>query len=416
MSLLNTILTVTSYSVIALAVAFTAPPASDGVVAFLLGVVTFLAAVLLHVGYLTFSKRSADQRRLVTLRDSVSRATQDITALKEEMAAAKAGLAEAGNAKNADMLAELQVLKGLLGQLLQKSKGAKPESADSPVGARAAKTRAPRSEAKAVNGIREPEVVLDEEAIFNITRQALAENRVDLFLQPIVSLPQRKVRYYEIFSRIRDESGGVLEPEEFMPFAERAGLVSALDNLLLFRSVQLLREFRKHNRNAGFFLNISSHTLNDKDFFPQFIDFMRHNEELADELHFEFTQKGAAAHGAEVEQNLERLARRGFQFSMDRVDDLDFDFPALAARHFKFLKIDAAFLLDAFSGEEEGANGAAELKRAMRRYDIDLIVGKIEDEQMVISLLEFDIDFGQGYLFGEPRPSRESAGAGKSRP
>ncbi len=414
MSLLNTILAVTSYTVIALAVAFTAPAASDGVVAFLLGVVTFLAAILLHLGYLAFSKRSADQRKLVALRDSVRRATQDITVLKEEMAAAKASLAEGGDAKSADMLAELQVLKGLLGQVLQKSKGAKPEPAGSQVAGRRAKTKAPPSKVKASNGVREPEVVLDEEAIFNITRQALAENRVDLFLQPIVSLPQRKVRYYEIFSRIRDESGGILEPEKFMPFAERAGLVSALDNLLLFRSVQLLRKFKKHNRNAGFFLNISSHTLNDEDFFPQFIDFMRHNEELADELHFEFTQKGAAEHGPEVEQKLEKLARRGFQFSMDKIDDLDFDFPALAARHFKFLKVDADFLLDTFSGEE-GANGAAELKRAMRRYDIDLIVGKIEDEQMVISLLEFDIDFGQGYLFGEPRPSRESTGAGKSR-
>lgn len=414
MSLLNTVLAVTSYTVIALAVAFTVPAATDGVVAFLLGAVTFLAAALLHLGYLVFSKRSADQRRLMALQDSGRKATQDIATLKEDMAAAKASLAEGGDAKSADMLAELQVLKGLLGQLLQKSKGAKAETAESPSGRRPAKTRAPRSKAKAGDGSREPEVVLDEEAIFDITRQALAENRVDLFLQPIVSLPQRKVRYYEIFSRIRDESGVVLEPEKFMPFAERAGLVSALDNLLLFRSVQLLRKFKKHNRNAGFFLNISSQTLDDRDFFPQFIDFMRHNEELADDLHFEFTQKGAAAHGAEVEQNLEKLARRGFRFSMDRVVDLDFDFPALAARHFKFLKIDAGILLEVFSGDE-GANGAAELKRAMRRYDIDLIVGKIEDEQMVISLLEFDIDFGQGYLFGEPRPSRESAGAGKSR-
>jgi cyclic-di-GMP phosphodiesterase TipF (flagellum assembly factor) len=48
----------------------------------------------------------------------------------------------------------------------------------------------------------------------------------------------------------------------------------------------------------------------------------------------------------------------------------------------------------------------AELKRAMERHGIDLIVGKFEDEQNLVELLDFRIDYGQGYLFGEPRLSK----------
>ena len=41
---------------------------------------------------------------------------------------------------------------------------------------------------------------------------------------------------------------------------------------------------------------------------------------------------------------------------------------------------------------------------ALDRSAVDLIVEKIESEEMLLDLLELKVDFGQGYLFGEPRP------------
>ncbi|HSV02956.1 MAG TPA: EAL domain-containing protein, partial [Phenylobacterium sp.] len=72
-------------------------------------------------------------------------------------------------------------------------------------------------------------------ALFETVRAALTENRVDLYLQPILALPQRRTVFYESFSRLRDESGRVLMPAEYLAVAEPAGLVTAIDNLLLFR-------------------------------------------------------------------------------------------------------------------------------------------------------------------------------------
>jgi cyclic-di-GMP phosphodiesterase TipF (flagellum assembly factor) len=48
------------------------------------------------------------------------------------------------------------------------------------------------------------------------------------------------------------------------------------------------------------------------------------------------------------------------------------------------------------------------LKQGLNDNDIDLIVEKLEAEEDLIELLDYDIDFGQGYLFGEPRISRET--------
>jgi cyclic-di-GMP phosphodiesterase TipF (flagellum assembly factor) len=243
---------------------------------------------------------------------------------------------------------------------------------------------------------------LSDEQVLDIVREGLKRDRVDLFLQPIVSLPQRKPRFYECFSRIRAEDGSMILPEQYIDVARRDGSLSAIDNMLLFRCIQLVRKAQRHKHNLGFFCNISVHTLVDRAFFREFIEFMADNRELASQLTFEFAQEDIANHWHEVSQDLYALARLGFYFSMDRVQRIDFDPQELAKRHFKFVKIDAARVL------KEPAIAMRALKRDMDRNGIDMIVEKIEQESELVELLDHNIDFGQGYLFGEPRLSKDS--------
>src|SRR6185369_7041972 len=245
----------------------------------------------------------------------------------------------------------------------------------------------------------------DEATVLEIVREGLRNNRVDLFVQPIVSLPQRKRRHYECFSRIRAADNAMITPEQYLAIAEREGLIGAIDNMLLFRSLQLVRKIQKRE-NMGLFLNISEHTLADADFFREFVAFLAGNRELAPRLIFEFAQAHVERHGASVMLELERLARLGFRFSMDQVTHLNLDLDALGARHFRFIKLDATKLLEHTRSETERLDMRA-FKRALDRNGIDLIVEKIETEPMVLELLDLPIDYGQGFLFGEPRQAKE---------
>src|SRR3546814_16197386 len=76
---------------------------------------------------------------------------------------------------------------------------------------------------------------LDESAVLEIARQALRDDRIDLVLQPIVLLPQRKRRYYECFSRLRHAYGEMILPAKYIAVAEREGIVSAIDHMLVVR-------------------------------------------------------------------------------------------------------------------------------------------------------------------------------------
>ena len=234
-------------------------------------------------------------------------------------------------------------------------------------------------------------------------REALKHDRIDLVLQPVVSLPQRRRRFYECFSRLRDAEGRTLLPKAYIAVAERAGLMAAIDNMLLLRCIQLVRRIQKKGERVGFICNLSPNTLRDTEFFGDFVDYLDANLELAPSLIFEMSQADFAKLDDQAEDYLERLWQLGAGLSIDGVRDLEFDAAKLAARRVGLIKISANALLDSSPQE------VIALRRSLAQAEIDLIVERIETDAQLVELLELGIDYGQGYLFGEPRPARLAA-------
>jgi cyclic-di-GMP phosphodiesterase TipF (flagellum assembly factor) len=245
---------------------------------------------------------------------------------------------------------------------------------------------------------------LDPAEIVTRLARAIEANRIDLFLQPIVTLPQRKVRYYEALARLRHDDGALLAPDDFLPHAETGGLVPEIDNLMVFRCVQVVRRLSSKNREVGLFCNMSPLTLADAKVFKELTDFLEANRALAPYLVFEFAQSAVRAMGPIEEECIASLADLGFRFSMDHVADLRMEPRELAERGFRFIKVPATLLLSR-SGTQ-GDIHPADFSDLLGRYGIDLIAEKIESEGTVVDLLDYDVRFGQGFLFSPPRPVR----------
>ncbi len=249
---------------------------------------------------------------------------------------------------------------------------------------------------------------LSRDAIVDLIGKAVDANRIDLYLQPIVTLPQRKVRYYEALSRLRTEEGDVITAGDFIEYAESVGMMPKIDNLLLFRCVQVTRRLQLKSRDVGLFCNVSASTLVDPTFFRQFLDFMDANRALANALMFEFTQSAYRAFGPLEHESLAALSERGFRFSMDHVTDLRMEPKELADRSFRFLKVPAKLLLNPAATAQSDIH-PGDLADLLARSGVDLIAERIESESMVVDLLDFDVRFGQGFLFSPPRPVRLEA-------
>lgn len=248
---------------------------------------------------------------------------------------------------------------------------------------------------------------MSEQELLRIIRSSLEDNRVDLYLQPIVTLPQRQVCFYEALSRLRSENGELILPAQYLRVAEPAGLMSIIDNLLLFRCVQMVRRLAEHKTDIAIMCNISLNSLQDKSFFPYFLDFMSHNVDLIDTLVFEFPKETIEKCGPDESENLSRLAALGFKFSLDRIGDLDLDLPDLRQRNFRYIKVASSLFLHGNGAMDGSFVHPSDLRELLGRFGIDLIIERVETESQVIEILEYEVQFGQGYLFGEPKPLEE---------
>ena len=237
--------------------------------------------------------------------------------------------------------------------------------------------------------------------------ETVATDEIELHLQPVVTLPQRKLRYYEALTRLKTDGGELVAAGEFLSEAEAAALMPGIDYLAAVRSVQIVRRLLLQKREVGLFCNLSAATLTDPGF-SKFLELMDANRAIAAALVFEFPQSAVRAMGAVEHASLAALAERGFRFSMDNLTDLRVNARELNERGFRFVKLPAPLLFNRL-GAVAADIRPADFSESLGRFGIDLIADRIEHENTVIDLLDYDVRFGQGLLFSPPRPLRAGA-------
>src|SRR5438132_3802644 len=236
-------------------------------------------------------------------------------------------------------------------------------------------------------------------------KTAVEENRLDIYLQPMVTLPQRKVRFYEAVTRLRDDKDEILAADDFIATAEAGGLIGRIDHAVMLRCIQVLRRLMVRNKDVGVFCNVAAATLGNPTNFAQCLDFLEANRALAPSFVLEFKQATFRNLGPTETEHLAALSQRGYRFSIDHVTDLRIEPRELADRGVRFIKVPATLLLDPRHSSASDIH-PSDLSDLLGRFGIDLIAEKIEGERAVVDLLAYDVRFGQGFLFAPPRPLR----------
>ena len=372
-------------------------PEADPLVAWMAGALVVLAGALVHDVVTRLERERKAARRIARLNDRV----EELAHLLEQRLAADPGAQPDGVRYDA-VMQEVKLLQSLVARLTERRAPRPPAVGGVPSGDPGGSRRPAAMPSSAPQPVPPPAAPMDDAAVLEAVRDALKADRIDVYLQPIVSLPQRKHRFYEVFSRVRSADGQQIMPDRYLDIAEREGLIATIDNLQLVRCVQLIRETERRQHAIGFFANISAATLADAEFMRQFLNMMAQNHALVPKLVFELSQHDLRVGGAVTMGILSQLARLGFRFSMDQVTDLAIDLDRLLRHEFRCIKLDRALVLDP-------ANAARirELRHRCAAEGIDLIVEKIETENQLVEVLDTGFDFGQGYLFGEPRLSRK---------
>jgi cyclic-di-GMP phosphodiesterase, flagellum assembly factor TipF len=229
--------------------------------------------------------------------------------------------------------------------------------------------------------------------------EAIKERSIELHLQPVFDLATRKVRYLEALTRLRTADDQLIPPDDFIPIAEAEGVMPEVDNMMLVKSVQLLRRLGPDSVE-GVFCNLSTQSLLDGEFYPELIEFMEENSGLSESLFFEFAEKALLALSPNGLENLNALGRLGFRFSLNHVADLDIDYAGLRDNYFRFVKIPASLL----NGMDEAGISARQLKRELEAFGLTLVVERLEDASILDRLKDFGVELAQGHGLAAPKP------------
>lgn len=234
--------------------------------------------------------------------------------------------------------------------------------------------------------------------------RAFEADALEIHLQPVVTLPQRKVTAYEALARLRVD-GRLVEPEAFLPVLERYGRTTELDRRMLQRASIVVRHLARRGSETLLTYGLSPLSLFEPGLLRELARTVADDPALAGLV---IALPQASWNGLDGGQRGLLLSLRGrIGFSLDRAEDLRFDVAQLAGLGVGQVKVPADMLLRPGADRRLLSDIAIEdLAPALARAGIRLVATGVTDEADVPDLIDLDIPYGQGAAFAAPRPVR----------
>lgn len=231
---------------------------------------------------------------------------------------------------------------------------------------------------------------------------AMDNNDLNIFMQPIVTLPQRHSVFYELYGRLHIKSGVYVTAQKYLPLIHGESIVQRLDTVLLMRAIKtLIQHYKKVNRPISYFINITPATLRNHIFMKNLLGVLSKNRNIAPALVFEMQYNEFMMLAPGELKILDGLTQIGCIFSLDHVEDIPTDIRHLKEHNIRFLKISSPVITQ-YCRSDTGFSELLSRKHRLEVNNIDLIVEKVENEKSLLQILDLDLKYGQGFLFGKP--------------
>jgi cyclic-di-GMP phosphodiesterase, flagellum assembly factor TipF len=248
-----------------------------------------------------------------------------------------------------------------------------------------------------IERIAEPAIPLE------MVREALEDNRLVHFIEPIVTLPQRRVHGYDLVPRLALEDGEYAGPEDFLP--RRANdVLRHIEDLAVNEAITIARRARTAGQPASFYATISRATLADPVSVEEIAVSLDANRAIAPNIVLNLRQADWQALLPAEKACIAAIVKTGAGISLTDARSLRVDFAELAGEGVRSLRIDA----ERFTTEPQSFTDfhTADISAFVARFGITLIATGIRNEQHILNLLEDGFTLAQGPHIAGPGPVR----------
>lgn len=236
---------------------------------------------------------------------------------------------------------------------------------------------------------------------------ALAEDRVEVFLQPIYNISQQRFTTAEALMRIRLRDGSLMSPGGFIPVAEESGQIVELGHRILEKTCQFLADGRATAMGLQFIdVNLSIVQCEKTDICDQVGALIQQYGIAPEQISMEITESASIQTKKLILQNMERFLDMGITFVLDDFGKGESNLMYVVDMPFKSLKLDMD-MTKAYHRNEKARSVIKAVEGMAHEMGLRLVAEGIETEEELNSMLDCGIDYIQGYYFSKPLPAEE---------
>ena len=254
-----------------------------------------------------------------------------------------------------------------------------------------------------------PELSRDEHIleIERLIRTALENDTIYFNLQPQFDM-EHNLRGFEALARMKDDLGNIISPAEFIPVAEKVGLIDRVDTMVFRKAAMFFGEkINKTGADLTLSINASVRHLMKSDFVDEIQSLLDDSGIPADRLEIEITESIMIESFDKALACINDLKRKGIQIA---IDDFGTGYSSLSYLHrfpANLLKIDKSFI-DKMNTSESSRQYVAAIISIGHVMGFDVISEGVEDQDQLETLKSIGCDFIQGFIWGRPLSAEDA--------
>ncbi len=248
-----------------------------------------------------------------------------------------------------------------------------------------------------------PDILKDEHIleIENMIRYALENDTIYFNLQPQYDM-NHKLRGFESLARMKDSEGNVISPGEFIPVAEKVGLIDRVDGTVSRKAAMFFGELiRKTGAELTLSLNASVRHMMKSDFLDEIRSILKDSGVPANRIEIEITESIMIDSVDKALRCIDELKSMGIQIA---IDDFGTGYSSLSYLNrfpADLLKIDKSFI-DAMNTSDSSRQYVAAIISMGHVMGFDVISEGVEEPDQLETLKDIGCDFVQGFIWGRP--------------
>jgi diguanylate cyclase (GGDEF)-like protein len=240
-------------------------------------------------------------------------------------------------------------------------------------------------------------------------RRAIENNELLLHFQPKASLQTEQIVGAEALVRWQHPERGFIPPGDFVPIAERMGLIKPLSRFVLDAAIEQCRAWNSEGRNLRVSVNLTVPDLLDLDLPDRIATLLEHTGVRPDQLEVEITESTILADPFRVRQVLNRLNEMGLRLA---IDDFGTGYSSLAYLKrlpVQTIKIDRSFVMEMCSDASDATIVRSTIDLG-RNLGLEIVAEGVESQEIWDALRAHGCTLAQGYFIGKPMPADEFVG------